>query len=193
MRTKYLIAIVLICSLNINNSSGQILNKLKQKASQTMDKALDKTLGIDEKAPSGNPGDDGNTGNNGSSTNNTSGGGLVTTPPDVQASIADAQSSYRAGSYGEARYAVQQAMLGVEMEIGNNILKSLPESISGLSKDGSADQVTSTGFGWVGLTIQREYRNDDKEFKVIVANNSMMMSAGNTGMDEPPGMTAFRA
>ncbi len=41
-------------------------------------------------------------------------------------------------------------------------------------------RVTSTGFGWVGLTIQREYNgNNDKEFRVMVANNSMMMSAVN--------------
>lgn len=179
MRVKYLTAIVMICTLSISSSSGQILNKLKQKASQQMDKALDKTLGIDDKTPPGNPGDPGNGGNNGSGTNNTTGGGLVTTPPDVQANIADAQSSYRSGSYGEARYAVQQAMLGVEMEIGNNILKSLPESIAGLGKDASADRVTSTGFGWVGLTIQREYRNGNKEFQVMVANNSMMMSSVN--------------
>jgi hypothetical protein len=78
---------------------------------------------------------------------------------------------------------VQQAMLGVEMEIGNKVLKSLPESISGLNKDASADKVTSTGYGWVGLTIERAYNdNKDKEFRVTVANNAMWMSALNMYM-----------
>lgn len=71
-------------------------------------------------------------------------------------------------------------MLGVELEIGNKILKSLPESISGMSKDQSADQVTSTGYGWNGLTIHREYNDsNDKELRVTVANNSVWMAGVN--------------
>ncbi|MBY0435980.1 MAG: hypothetical protein K2U26_17960, partial [Cyclobacteriaceae bacterium] len=73
-----------------------------------------------------------------------------------------------------------QAMLGVELEIGNKILKSLPETISALPKDASADQVTSTGYGWAGLTIQRKYANPKgKEFRTTVANNAMWMSSVN--------------
>jgi hypothetical protein len=71
-------------------------------------------------------------------------------------------------------------MLGVELEIGNKILKSLPESVSSLNKDVSADQVTSTGYGWAGLTIHREYNDTkEKELRITVANNAMWMSAVN--------------
>src|SRR5690606_5798126 len=89
------------------------------------------------------------------------------------------ESAYKSGNYGEARYAVQQAMLGVEMEIGQKVLASLPESVSGLPKIAEADQVTSTGYGWAGLTIAREYRKDEKELKATIANNSAWMSAVN--------------
>ncbi len=184
IRIKHLLIIGVAFMLGMAPASGQLLDKIKKKAGQKAEKALEKKLGLEDNTSnnSGNPGSggSGSSGNNGNNPNNTTGGGLITTPPDVQQNIADAQSAYSSGSYGDARYSIQQAMLGVEMEIGNKILNSLPESISGLSKDASADQVTSTGFGWVGLTIQREYNdNNDKEFRVMVANNSMMMSAVN--------------
>jgi hypothetical protein len=185
-RFQYLMALVIVFSIGYAPASGQILNKIKQKASKKAEDALDKKLGIgdDKNSNTNNPGATGGPGSpGGNNPNNTGGGGLITTPPDVQQNIADAQSSYKSGSYGEARYAVQQAMLGVEMEIGNKVLKSLPETISGLNKDAASDQVTSTGFGWVGLTIHREYNdNKNKEFRVTVANNAMWMSALNMYM-----------
>jgi hypothetical protein len=78
---------------------------------------------------------------------------------------------------------VQQAMLGVELEIGQKVLKSLPEAVNNLKKDEQRDQVTSTGYGWAGLTIQREYNNgEDKLLRATVANNSAWMSAVNMYM-----------
>jgi hypothetical protein len=111
---------------------------------------------------------------------NKGGEGLVTTPPNVPDNLGEAEKAYKSGSYGEARYAVRQAMLGVEMEIGQQILKSLPETVSGLNTDASADQVSSAGWGWTGLTIQRRYTDKkDKELNVVIANNSVMLSAVN--------------
>jgi hypothetical protein len=114
---------------------------------------------------------------------NKGGAGLITTPPDVNKFLTEAESSYNANSYNKARSALQQAMQGVELEIGQLILKSLPESISGLNKDEKADQVTSTGWGWSGLTISRIYSDgDDKELQIMIANNSTYLSAMNMFM-----------
>src|SRR5205085_9262906 len=63
--------------------------------------------------------------------------------------------------------------------IGKQILKNLPDSINTLKKDTTQDQVTSTGWGWAGLTIQRVYRDKDAEFKMTILNNAMMMQAIN--------------
>lgn len=179
------------------DGQAQVLNKLKNKSEQKAGEAIDNLFsgkkknkdGNNNSGANGNNGqsDSGNGNGNGSSgsggnnnPSNNSGGGLVSTPPDVKQNLDDAEAAYKKSSYGEARYAVQQAMLGVELEIGNKILKSLPETISGLKKDESADQVTSTGYGWAGLTIQREYNDTkDKELRVIVANNSVWMSGVN--------------
>ncbi len=182
-------------TLAIATANGQgLLKKIKDKAATAADRAADKI--IDKKTDEAIYGNNGNPNNNGSGNSgvsaaggpssggknkmsNKGGAGLVTTPPDVKENLAAAEASFKGGNYGEARYAVQQAMLGVEMEIGQKILKSLPETVAGLKKDEKADQVTSTGWGWVGLTIQREYEEGDKQLTVTVANNSGWMQAIN--------------
>ena len=191
MKIKYVCALGVALALGILSSKAQVLNRLKQKVSdKTEQKAgneIDKLFGGKKKAGTDQSG--GNSGANGAGNNggaggnnpgNNGGAGLISTPPDVKQNLIDAEAAYKKTSYGEARYAVQQAMLGVELEIGNKILKSLPESVVGLTKDAAADQVTSTGWGWAGLTIQRDYKGaKDKQLNVIVANNSVWMAGVN--------------
>jgi hypothetical protein len=196
-------AIALLLGL-VTSTQAQFLNKLKQKAESKLENAVDKkvdqkldqTLGTGGSQNQGTN-NNGNSGGNGGLNNTSSGGnnsggglsqnqggGLVTAPPDVKVNLSDAESAYKAGKYGESRYSLQQAMLGVELEIGNKILTSLPESISGLNKEASSDQVTSTGFGWAGLTIQRKYSNNNsKDLQVTIANNAAWMSAINMYMN----------
>lgn len=193
MKQHYALLLAASVALSISTAQAQVLNRLKNKGDQKAGEAIDKLFsGKDKKKTDQSAGQTGNgtTGNgstrsensSGGSNNpsNKSGGGLISTPPDVKQNLIAAETSYKAASYGEARYAVQQAMLGVELEIGNQILKSLPETISGLKKNEKEDQVTSTGSGWVGLTILRKYNDDkDKQLTVTVANNAMWMSALN--------------
>jgi len=180
MKTKYLTLGLML--LLINATQAQVLNRLKQrvenKAEQKAGQEIDKLFSGKDKNQTGQGQGTNGAGVNGNNPNN-NGGGLISTPPDVNQNLADAEAAYKKNSYGEARYAVQQAMLGVELEIGNKVLKSLPETVAGLNKEAQADQVTSTGWGWAGLTIQREYSTKDKEFRVIIANNSVWMAGVN--------------
>jgi hypothetical protein len=173
--------VALMCSY----AHGQgLAGKLKQKAAQAAEKALEKKAedktGVNNTSNTNtNESDNSSSGNSSGRPTNKGGGGLVSTPPDVNQNLDDAETAFKAGSYGEARYAIQQAMLGVEMEIGQKVLKSLPDKVTSLPMVTEEDQVTSTGYGWAGLTIVRVYRTDDKELKTTVANNSAMMSAVN--------------
>lgn len=185
------IKLLLVCFMTVlfaYSADGQgFMNKLKQKAEEAASKALEdkakEKVGISDESEAGNSGDrqSGNTTSpqNKNRPSNQGGGGLVSTPPDVKQNLNDAESAYKSGSYGEARNAVQQAMLGVEMEIGKKVLEMLPGSVSGLDKVEAADQVTSTGYGWAGLTIQRRYLKDDRELSTTVANNAAWMTAVN--------------
>ncbi len=175
------------------NAQG-FLNKIKQKANDAAEKALDKktdellngkkkgeenTTNTPNANTSSNTGVGMNTGTSAGSPRNKGGAGLVTTPPDVKENLTSAEASFKAANYGEARYSLQQAILGVEMEIGQELLKSLPETVASLPKQADKDQVTSSGWGWAGLTIHREYLKDDKQLSMTIANNALMMNAIN--------------
>jgi hypothetical protein len=176
MKTKLLLTTVVATACVISSPGQDLLNKLKKKAGEQV---INK-IGGQKPNNTGNQNTNTNTNTNtGNNPSNQGGGGLITTPPDVNQNLADADVAFKSNKYGEARYAVQQAMLGVEMEIGNKVLKSLPVSVSGLKAEAESDQVTSTGWGWAGLTIHREYSNNDKQFSVTVANNAAWMSAIN--------------
>jgi hypothetical protein len=187
--------LVCICAgllLMSNNTNAQkLLDRVKNKVINAADKASDKI--IDKKTDEAIYGKDGNPNNpnNPNNVNNSTGKasknkaynkggeGLITTPPNVDENLTSAEASFKTGNYGEARYAVQQAMLGVELQIGQQILKSLPASVAGLKKDETADQVASSGWGWVGLTIKREYGEGDKQLTINIANNAAWMQAIN--------------
>jgi hypothetical protein len=190
-QTLLLSTIAMLC---LSTVQGQgLLKKIKNAANNAANSAVNGAANNAANSvinPSGNnqsnppqqnngaaPGQNNNAGRNNPS--NKGGQGLVTTPPNVNENLGAAETAFKNGSYSEARYSVQQAMLGVEMEIGQKILKSLPETVASLKKDDKADQVTSTGWGWVGLTILREYEEGEKQFRVTIANNSAWMQAIN--------------
>ncbi|MBX2895567.1 MAG: hypothetical protein KF763_08990 [Cyclobacteriaceae bacterium] len=187
MKIKYVLTAGLL--LLFVTGQTQVMNRLKQrvenKAEQKAGQEIDKLFSGKNKNQTGQGQGNGNNGATGGGANNggnnpaNNGGGLVSTPPDVKQNLVEAEAAYKKNSYGEARYAVQQAMLGVELEIGNKVLKSLPETVAGLNKEAEADQVTSTGWGWAGLTIHREYSTKTKEFRVTIANNSVWMAGVN--------------
>ena len=52
----------------------------------------------------------------------------------------------------------------------------MPETVASLPKQADKDQVTSSGWGWAGLTIHREYLKDDKQLSMTIANNALMMN-----------------
>lgn len=183
------LSILLICQASAN---AQLLKKLQQKAADAAERVIDKKIeqktdkliGENNENSSETNGRTNSSVTNGATVSaaggskgrmqNTQGGGLVTTPPDVKENLNSAESAFKGSNYGAARYAVQQAILGVEMEIGNKILKSLPESVAGIAKQADQDEVSSSGWGWAGLTINRTYQNDKKQFVFIIANNSML-------------------
>jgi hypothetical protein len=188
MKILYLLLISFAFSLLLSPAYGQLYRLKNKVENKVEDAAIDAIFGKKKDKNSESDSDyseggDSSTGSGRSRASNKGGAGLVTTPPDVNKYLTEAETSYNSTSYNKARSALQQAMLGVELEIGQLILKSLPESISGLNKDEKADQVTSTGYGWAGLTINRVYSDgDDKEFQVTIANNSTYLTAMNMFM-----------
>ncbi len=166
-----LVLILLFSADQLSYSQG-VLKKLKEKAEEQV---IDKVLGDDKKTEDATYQETSSS----SSISNTRGGGLVTTPPDVEENIAGAETAYKDKNYVDARYAIRQAILGVEMEIGHNILEGFPGSVKGLNTVPEEDKVTSGGIGFSGLTIERVYRATDQELRVTVANDAILLASVN--------------
>ncbi len=158
------------------SAQGKFLRKLKSKAE---DKAIEEVFGKDTEDANTGTSNSGNSNSNPNAPTNTRGEGLTTTPPDVIENIDDAGKAFDKKQYVDARFAVRQAILGIELEMGNNVLEGLPEEINGLPYVKDEDMVASTGIGFVGLIIERVYREDDKQFKVTIGNDASMLTAAN--------------
>ncbi len=106
-------------------------------------------------------------------------------PPDVNKNIDEAQVAFNQQNYGSTRFAIEQAIVGIELEIGHRLLESMPENVNGLAFQESEDEVYSSGMGFVGMNISRKYYNDDKGLTAIVANNSALISSAQIAVSNP--------
>ncbi|MBL0134503.1 MAG: hypothetical protein IPP79_11115 [Chitinophagaceae bacterium] len=161
------------------SSQAQLLKKLKEKASQAAEKVLDKKVDEAVGVNNGNNSNNGTGGNGSNSGNgkmsNKGGGGLKnSTPPDVMAQIADAEKAHTANNLNDARYSIQQALMGVEIQLGREILASLPAKANGMDKDTAKNIVMSNQWGWNNMTIQTVYNQaPDKQMTISIGNNTM--------------------
>ena len=178
-----LFSVLLLAGTGNIFAQASFLNKLRDKGE---DKAIKKIFGEDEKKSnsstttnSSSTGSSGNSGSSSGSVHNTKGGGLDNSTPNVKENIKSSQDAFASKNFSDARYSAKQAMMGVELEIGQNILKSLPEKTDGLPYVPEEDKVTSSGAGFAGLYINRNYQASDKQFKVTVQNNAMLLTSVN--------------
>ena len=164
---KVVLLILAACVIN-TDAHSQFLKKLKEKVNSAVNKntSNNSSTGNDQNANSNN--------SSSGKPSNTKGGGLTnTTPPDVNQQIADATTAQAAGNYSDARYSIQQALMGIELQIGRQILLSLPATVSDLQKDTMQNKVMSTQWGWNNMTIQSVYKKDDKQMTVTIGNNGV--------------------
>jgi hypothetical protein len=108
------------------------------------------------------------------------------TPPDVKKSIADAQTAYGTKNFDETRYDVQQALVGIELEIGYQILNSLPKNVNDHDYKDEDDQVVSSGWGWSGFDVERSYyAKDDRMVDINITNNQALSAGINAYLTNP--------
>lgn len=173
--------------LHMDTQAQGFLKKLKEKAEKKAEEVIDKKISDKTGLPSsgnsngntnavgGNVSGSTSSGRNGRPSNKSGEGLKNTTPPDVLQQLTDADKAFSSSKYGDARFSVQQALLGVELQIGRQVLQSLPEKIGELAKDTAEDRVVSTRYGWANLTIQRVYQKGDKQLSVTIGNNPIYM------------------
>jgi len=169
--------LIVICCLSLINalpqiSQAQVLKNLKEKVNLRKGgkKILDNVLGEEEEDS-----DSSTSGTMGSSSGERKGKYL--TPPDVNDNLAEAEAFATDGDYSGARMLIQQAIVGIEMEMGRMILNSFPKEINGLAYVEANDELYSSGMNFAGMGIGRSYGDNDKSLNVGVINNSILLSS----------------
>jgi hypothetical protein len=179
MKTNHLVALAVLLFAGVFYHSAEAQGVLQKVKNRTEDKLLDKVFDDKKESPK-EAGE--KTSSSRSRSSNTKGEGLSQTAPNVTENISGAETAMVQRNFGQSRYHVRQAILGIELEIGDKILKGLPDNIDGLPINKEEDRVTSSGIGFVGLIIERTYLKDDKELKLTIGNDAAMLSAVNMYM-----------
>ncbi|MDF3077139.1 MAG: hypothetical protein K0S09_1028 [Sphingobacteriaceae bacterium] len=195
MKIKLTLALVCVFATVSGTQAQGLLKKLKDKAEQVADKAIDKKTdellnGKKNTSGSGSDSQGGDyqsgmgmpsaTDGNYSGIRNKGGAGLVSTPPDVLKNLDESEKAFNSNTLGEARLSLQQAMLGVEMQIGKDLLAKLPNQIDGLDSDKDQEKVVSSGWGWQGLALTKVYQKNDKALTINIVNSNSIAAAYNT-------------
>lgn len=152
-------------------AQAQFLKKLKKKAEDAL-------LGNDKKEEEKKT----KTSTPSSSGQSTQVQGKKLTPPDVNTHLNNASAAMKTTNpnrYSTTRFELKQAIMGIELEIGHDILNSMPKTVNGLNYVEANDEVVSTGIGFVGFGVSRYYGDNDKNMKAGIVNNAAMLSSYN--------------
>ncbi len=104
---------------------------------------------------------------------NQGGEGLKNTSlPNVPQLFREMDSAYKVGSFSDTRYALQQALRCLEMEMGKQLLRSLPATVAGLMVDSSQDIVSCSSWGWSNVVIKRQYYKNDQQLDIVMGSTN---------------------
>ena len=106
--------------------------------------------------------------------------GLGLQAQEVPGLLDEARSEYKAGNLENARFALQQALNGINQAIGRDILALMPEKLGGMPKVAEEDDVTGVNVGFAGLFVSRNYRSETSDASVEIVSDSPLL--GSIGM-----------
>ena len=102
---------------------------------------------------------------------------------DFSTDIASAKTAYSAGKLEDAHFALLQAMQEIDLIIGKEVLKLLPEKMDMHTVNTSDDNVTSNA-GFIGTTIHRSY-GVEKNVDISIIGNSPLVATLNAFLNTP--------
>lgn len=103
---------------------------------------------------------------------------------DFKKDVATAKASYKAGKLEEAHFALQQTLQQLDITIGKEVIKLLPEKMDTLKANTNEDNVTGN-ISFVGATIHRVYGLGAKKATVEIVNNSPLLGTLNAFLTSP--------
>jgi hypothetical protein len=110
--------------------------------------------------------------------------GATVQAQDFNANLATAKSSYGSGKLEDARFAMQQMLTQIDMEIGKEVLKLLPTKMDANNVNTKSDNVTANT-GLAGAIVHRDYGPDEKRLNLDIMSNSPLVGSLNAILSMP--------
>jgi hypothetical protein len=101
---------------------------------------------------------------------------------DFSKDIADARSSYSSHNLADAHFSLEQAIQEIDMIVGKEILKLLPDKMNDAAAVANQDQVAAN-IGFVGATVHRSYGTTGSQVEII--SNSPLITSLNAFLNMP--------
>lgn len=98
--------------------------------------------------------------------------------------MATAKAEYSKGNLEASRFAMQQVMTELDIQIGKEVLALLPTKLDALAANTKNDNVTPNT-GLAGCLINRDYGNATKEARIEIMSNSPLVASLNTILSLP--------
>lgn len=104
---------------------------------------------------------------------------------DFPKQIADARTAYTAHKLEDTHFALQQALAELDIIIGTEVLKLLPQKMDSANVNPKDDHVASNQ-GFIGSTIHRSYGTAmQTKAELEIINNSPLYATINTFLNTP--------
>jgi len=182
MKVFKMMITVFLCLLISNSMNGQalrgaLIDKVKKEA-------VNKLTGKEQntETPAETTSDDNSTSK--PSQRSGSSKGLEKSSKDVNLSLDEAASAFSTNDYKRTRMSLTEALGNLDLMIGDLVLKSFPDQVTGIPSVKENDMIASSTAYWTGLTIHREYQQGEQWVKVETLNSSLAVFANaavNTG------------
>lgn len=101
---------------------------------------------------------------------------LTATAQEFQKNVTTARSAYASGNLQDARFAMEQMLRTLDIEIGKEILKLLPAKVGTRNAVTASDNVNGTS-GFTGLYVERRYGTEPSTATIEVINNSPLINS----------------
>jgi hypothetical protein len=106
---------------------------------------------------------------------------------DFEKRLTEAKTAFAANKLDDSRFAMQQMMQELDILIGKEVLKVLPEKMDTTTANKAKDNVSGAS-GWVGVVVHREYgipAADGSQTTLEILTNSPMIGMLNTLLSMP--------
>ncbi len=111
---------------------------------------------------------------------------IIFAQADYAKYIATARTSFAKPDLEDTRYNLMLALQQLDMKVGQEILKILPEKMDSLVAQKKLDNIMANSAGWIGTTIHREYGiSQQNKVEVDIVSNSPMVASLNAWLNNP--------